>query len=54
MNGKRKLAYTLVCAGVAFVGVFHLAFSTAFGYGFRNISVGLIAAAIFGLFVINA
>ncbi|WP_299234680.1 hypothetical protein [Natronomonas sp.] len=54
MDGKRKLAYTLVCAGVAFVGVFHLVFSTFFGYGFRTVSGVLIAAAVFGLLVINA
>lgn len=54
MDRKRKLAYTLICAGVAFVGVFHLVFSTLFGYGFRAVSGVLIAAAVFGLLVINA
>jgi len=54
MDGKRRLAYTLVCAGVAFVGVFHVVFSTIFGYGFRTVGGVLVAAAVFGLFVINA
>ena len=54
MDGKRALAATLLCAGVAFVGVFHLVFSTVFGYGFRTVSVGLIAAAVFGILVVNA
>lgn len=54
MDGKRALAATLLCVGVAFVGVFHLVFSTIFGYGFRTISAGLIAAAVFGVLVINA
>ena len=54
MDGKRRIAYTLICGGVAFVGVFHLVFSTIFDYGFRTVSVALIAAAVFGLLVINA
>ncbi len=54
MDGKRRIAYTLICAGLAFVGVFHLVFSTIFGYGFRTVSGVLIAAAVFGVLVINA
>jgi hypothetical protein len=54
MGSKKKLAATLVCAGIAFVGAFHLVFSTAFGYGFRGVGAALIGAAVFGLFVINA
>ena len=54
MDGKRRIAYTLICAGLAFVGVFHLVFSMIFDYGFQGVSVVLIAAAVFGLLVINA
>ena len=54
MDGKRRIAYTLVCAALAFVGVFHLVFSTIFGYGFRTVGGVLIAAAVFGVVVINA
>jgi hypothetical protein len=54
MDGKRKLAGTLVCAGLAFVGAFHFVLSTAFGYGLRPVGAGLVAAALFGLVVIYA
>ena len=54
MDDKKKLAATLVCVGVAFVGVFHIVFSTAFGYGFRPVGAALVGAAVFGLLVINA
>ena len=54
MDGKRKIAATLACAGLAFVGAFHVVFSTIFEYGFRSVGAVLIAAAIFGLLVINA
>ncbi|MFW5963274.1 MAG: hypothetical protein ACOCQM_00315 [Natronomonas sp.] len=54
MEGKKKLAYSLICVGLAFVGVFHFVFSTLFGYGFRQVSGILIVAAIFGLLLVNA
>ena len=54
MDRKRKLAATLLCAGLAFVGVFHLVFSTIFGYGFRGVGAALVAASVFGVLIINA
>ena len=54
MEPKKRLAYNLACAGLAFVGVFHLVFSTLFGYGFRQVSALLVAAAVFGLVLVNA
>lgn len=54
MEDKKRLAYTLACIGLAFVGVFHFVFSTLFGYGLRAVSGLLIAAAVFGLLVLNA
>lgn len=54
MEEKKRLAYNLACVGLAFVGVFHFVFSTLFDYGFRQVSGVLIAAAIFGLVLINA
>ena len=54
MESKKRLAYNLACIGLAFVGVFHVVFSTIFDYGFRQVGGLLIAAAIFGLVLINA
>lgn len=54
MNRKRKLAYSLLCVGLAFVGVFHAVFSTLFGYGLGQVGVLLVAAGVFGLVVLNA
>jgi hypothetical protein len=54
MEDKKKLAYTLACVGLMFVGVFHFVFSTLFGYGLRAVSGLLIAAGLFGLLVLNA
>jgi hypothetical protein len=54
MDGKKRLAYSLLCGGLAFVGVFHLVFSTLFGYGLRQVSALLVAAAVFGLVLVNA
>jgi hypothetical protein len=54
MEAKKRLAYNLACAGLAFVGVFHVVFSTIFGYGFRSVGGVLVAAAVFGLVLVNA
>ena len=54
MEAKKRLAYNLACAGLAFVGVFHVVFSTIFGYGFRQVGALLVAAAVFGLVLVNA
>ena len=54
MDGKRKLAGTLVCAGIGFVGAFHFVFATAFGYGLQSVSAELVGVALFGLVVIYA
>jgi hypothetical protein len=54
MEDKKKLAYTFVCLGLAFLGVFHLVFSTLFGYGLQAVGGLLIGAGLFGLLVINA
>ncbi|WP_158303764.1 hypothetical protein [Natronomonas pharaonis] len=54
MESKQKLAYSLACVGLAFVGVFHIVFSTAFDYGLRWVGGVLVAAAVFGLFVVSA
>ena len=54
MEAKKRLAYSLACVGLAFVGVFHFALSTLFGYGLRGVSGLLVAAAVFGLVVVNA
>ena len=54
MDGKKRLAYNLLCVGVAFVGVFHFVFSTVYNYGLREVSGLLVAAALFGLLLVNA
>lgn len=54
MEPKKRLAYNLLCVGIAFVGVFHVVFSTIFEYGFRQVGAILIAAGLFGLLLINA
>jgi len=54
MEGKKRLAYSVLCVGLAFVGAFHFVFSTLFDYGFRQVSVLLVAAAVFGLLLVNA
>ena len=54
MEGKKRLAYSLLCAGVAFVGVFHFVLSSVYGYGLRQVSALLVAAALFGLLLVNA
>ncbi len=54
MDGKKRLAYSLLCAGLAFVGVFHFVFSTVYGYGLRGVSGLLVLAALFGLVIVNA
>ncbi|MES3518469.1 MAG: hypothetical protein PPP58_12480 [Natronomonas sp.] len=54
MDEKRRIAYGLICGGLIFVGVFHLVFSTVFGYGLQAVSALLVAAGLFGLFLIKA
>ena len=54
MEAKKRLAYNIACVGLAFVGVFHVVFSTIFDYGFRQVGGLLVVAAIFGLLLINA
>ena len=54
MEGKKRLAYSLLCAGVAFVGVFHFVLSSVYGYGLRQVSALLVAAALFGFLLVNA
>ena len=54
MEGKKRLAYSLLCAGIAFVGVFHFVLSSVYGYGLRQVSALLVAAALFGLLLVNA
>lgn len=54
MESKKRLAYNIACVGLAFVGVFHVVFSTIFDYGFRQVGGLIIAAALFGLLLINA
>ena len=54
MDSKKRLAYNIACVGLAFVGVFHVVFSTVFEYGFRSVGAVLVAAAVFGLVLLNA
>ena len=54
MEPKKRLAYNIACVGLAFVGVFHVVFSTIFDYGFRQVGGLIIAAGLFGLLLINA
>ena len=54
MESKKRLAYSLACVGLAFVGVFHVVLSTVFEYGFRSVGAVLVAAAVFGLVLVNA
>ncbi|WP_411715916.1 hypothetical protein [Natronomonas sp.] len=54
MESKKKLAYSLLCIGLIFVGILHFVFSTLFSYGLRQVSGLLILAGVFGLVILNA
>lgn len=54
MESNKRLAYTLACIGLAFVGVFHVVLSTFLGYGLRQVGVLLVVAALFGLVLLYA
>jgi len=50
---KRRIAYSVILLGVAFVGVIHTIADMAFGTGLTGIGLVAIFLALVGLVVVN-
>jgi hypothetical protein len=53
MVSKRSLGVSLLLLGVAFAGAFHAVAALAFGSGLRYVGLGVTAAALLGVVLVN-
>ncbi|WP_138798368.1 hypothetical protein [Halostella sp. PRR32] len=53
MVTKRSLGVSLLLLGVAFAGVFHAVAALAFDSGLRYVGLGVAAAALLGIVLVN-